>query len=56
MDSQKTKLLNTKTVDFSINKKQFSSNYCNKSQNYNIIYIEKSKFNNNIILVKVHIF
>ena len=26
LDSQKTKLLKTKTVDFSINNKQFSSN------------------------------
>ena len=38
LDSQKTKLL--KTVDFSINSKQFSSNYLKK--NNNIIFIEKS--------------
>ena len=37
LDSQKTKLLKTKTVDFSINNKQFSSNYFKKSQNNNII-------------------
>ena len=43
LDSQKTKLLNTKTVDFSVNNKQFSSNYYKKSQNNNIIYIERSK-------------
>jgi hypothetical protein len=43
LDSQKTKLLKTKTVDFSINSKQFSSNYFKKSQNNDIIFIEKSK-------------
>ena len=50
LDSRKTKLLKTKTVDFSINDKQFLSNYLRKSQNNHIILIEKSK-NNNIILV-----
>ena len=43
LDSQKTKLLKTKTADFSINNKQFSSNYFKKSQNNNIIFIKKSK-------------
>ena len=37
LDSQKTKLLKTKTVFFSINNKQFSSNYFKKRQNNNII-------------------
>ena len=41
--SQKTKLLKTITVDFSINNKQFSSNYFKKSQNNNFIFIEKKK-------------
>ena len=50
LDSRKTKLLNTKTVDFSIIKNQFLSNYFKKSQNNNIISIEKSK-KNHIILV-----
>ena len=43
LDSQKTKLLETKTVHFSINNKQFPSNYFKKSQNNNIIFIENSK-------------
>ena len=43
LDSRKTKLLKTKTVDFSVNSKQFSSNYFKKSQNNNIIFVEKSK-------------
>ena len=43
LDSRKTKLLKTKTVDFFINNKQFSSNYFKKSQNNDIIFIEKSK-------------
>ena len=38
LDSRKTK-----TVDFSINDKQFSSNYFKKSQNNDIIFIGKSK-------------
>ena len=42
LDSWKTKLLKTKTVDFSINNKQFSSNYIKNNQN-DIIVIEKSK-------------
>ena len=46
-DSQKTKLLKTKTADFSINNKQFSSNYFKKSQNSNIIFIKKSKKSQN---------
>ena len=44
LDSRKTKLLKTETVDFSINNKQFSSNYFKKIKNNNtIILIEKSK-------------
>ena len=43
LDSQKTNLLKTKTVDFSINKKQFSSNYFKTIKNNNIILIEKYK-------------
>ena len=43
LDNPKTKLLKTKTVDFSINNKQFSSNYFKKSQNNNIIFVEKSQ-------------
>ena len=38
LDSQKTKLLKTKTVDFSINNKQFSSNHFKNSQNNNTIF------------------
>ena len=38
LDSQKTK-----TVDFSMNKKQFSSNYFKTIKNNNIILIEKYK-------------
>ena len=43
LDGQKTKLLKAKTVVFSINNKQFSSNYFKKSQNNNFTFIEKSK-------------
>ena len=46
LDSPKTKLLKTENVDFSINNKKFSSNNVekkSKSQNNNIIFIEKSK-------------
>ena len=50
LDSQKTKLLKTKTVDFSINNKQFSSNYFKKSQDI-ILFLLKNPKNNNIILV-----
>ena len=42
-DSQKTKLLKTKTVDFSINNKQFSSNYFKKV--FSISPIQKSMTN-----------
>ena len=52
LDSRKNELLKTKTVDFSINNKQFSSNYFKNSQNNNFIFIfiENPK-NKNIILV-----
>ena len=43
LDSQKTKLLKTKTVDFSINIKQFSSNYFKKAKITISFFIEKSK-------------
>ena len=43
LDSRKTKLPKTKTVDFSMNNKQCSSNYFKKSQNNDIIFNEKSK-------------
>ena len=53
MDSQKTKLLKTKTFDFSINNKQFSSKYFKKSQNNDNIFIENPK-NYYIFLVKYY--
>ena len=43
MDSWTTKLLKTKTVNFSTNNKQFPSNYVKKSQNNDNIFMEKSK-------------
>ena len=43
LDSWKTKLLQTKAVDFLINNKQFLSYYFKRSQNNDIILIEKSK-------------
>ena len=43
LDSQKTKLLKTKTAEFSIINERFQSNYFKKSQNNNIIFIENSK-------------
>ena len=43
LDSQKTKLLKTKTVDFSINIKQLSSNYFKKAKIMISFFIEKSK-------------
>ena len=51
LDSQKTKLLKTKTVDFSINNKQFSSNYLKKKAKITILFLLKNPKNNNIILV-----
>ena len=49
-DSDNTKLQKTEIVNFSINNKQFSSNYIKKSQNNNIFFSKNPK-NNNIILV-----
>ena len=43
LNSRKTKLLKSKTVDFSINNKQFSSNHFQKSQNNGKTIIEKYK-------------
>ena len=44
LDSRKTKLLKTKTVDFPINNKQFSIKLFQKNhQNNHIIFIENSK-------------
>ena len=44
LDNPKTKLLKTKTVDFSINNKQFSSSYFfKKRQENDIMFNKKSK-------------
>ena len=43
-------VLTTKIVDFSINNKQFSSNYFKKSK-ITILFLLKNPKNNNIILV-----
>ena len=50
LDSQKTKLLKTKTADFSINNKQFSSNHFKKAK-ITILFLSKNPKNHNIILV-----
>ena len=44
-------VLKTKTVDFSIYNKQFSSNYYKTSQNNDIICIENPKNNNSILVI-----
>ena len=53
LDSQKTKLLKTKTVDFSINNKQFSSNYFKKVKRLMLFLLKNSKDNNDIYLISV---
>ena len=53
LDSQKTKLLKTKTVDICINNKQFSSNYFKKKAKITISFLLKNPKNNNIIVVNL---
>ena len=46
LDSRKTKLLKTKTVDFSIKNKQFSSNHFKNAKIMINFLLENSKNNN----------
>ena len=43
IDSQKTRSLKTKTVDFSINNKQFSSNYLEKAKTKILFLLKNPK-------------
>jgi hypothetical protein len=47
------KLLKTKTIDFSISNKQFSSNYLKKSQNNDTILLKNPKSNYIILVISI---